>query len=158
KTMGKPVLKVNGRDIVTGRHRHTPDHTLPGALFGKVLRPPSYGAKLQSLDDSAAKAMPGVTVVREGEFAGIAAPDAQTAARALAALKAEWSGAAHPSSRELYRYLRENANGSLPTAKAVYEIAYIAHVPLEPRAALAEWKDGKLTVWTGTQRPFGVKG
>src|SRR5262249_51832248 len=41
--------------------------------------------------------------------------------------------------------------------KGTYTIAYIAHVPLEPRAAVAEWKDGKLTVWTGTQRPFGVK-
>ena len=35
---------------------------------------------------------------------------------------------------------------------------HIAHVPLEPRAAVAEWEDGKLTVWTGTQRPFGVRG
>ena len=38
-----------------------------------------------------------------------------------------------------------------------YTVAYIAHVPLEPRAAVAEWNDGKLTVWTGTQRPFGVR-
>jgi isoquinoline 1-oxidoreductase len=38
-----------------------------------------------------------------------------------------------------------------------YTVAYIAHAPLEPRAAVAEWKDGKLTVWTGTQRPFGVR-
>jgi isoquinoline 1-oxidoreductase len=43
------------------------------------------------------------------------------------------------------------------TVKANYTIAYIAHAPLEPRAAVAEWVDGKLTVWTGTQRPFGVK-
>ena len=43
-------------------------------------------------------------------------------------------------------------------AAATYTIAYIAHVPLEPRAALAEWEDDKLTVWTGTQRPFGVRG
>ena len=38
-----------------------------------------------------------------------------------------------------------------------YTVAYIAHAPLEPRAAVAEWTDGKLTVWTGTQRPFGVR-
>ena len=38
-----------------------------------------------------------------------------------------------------------------------YTVAYIAHAPLEPRAAVAEWKDGRLTVWTGTQRPFGVR-
>src|SRR5262249_60526617 len=42
--------------------------------------------------------------------------------------------------------------------QATYTIAYIAHAPLEPRAAVAEWQDGKLTVWTGTQRPFGVRG
>src|SRR5678815_2030569 len=40
---------------------------------------------------------------------------------------------------------------------STYTIAYIAHAPLEPRAAMAEWNDGKLTVWTGTQRPFGVR-
>src|SRR5581483_4348930 len=41
---------------------------------------------------------------------------------------------------------------------ATYTIAYIAHAPLEPRAAVAQWENGKLTVWTGTQRPFGVRG
>jgi isoquinoline 1-oxidoreductase len=43
------------------------------------------------------------------------------------------------------------------TFDASYKIPYIAHVPLEPRSAVAEWTDGKLTVWTGTQRPFGVR-
>ncbi|WP_460988877.1 molybdopterin cofactor-binding domain-containing protein, partial [Staphylococcus aureus] len=38
-----------------------------------------------------------------------------------------------------------------------YKIDYIAHVPLEPRAAIASWDNGKLTVYTGTQRPFGVR-
>jgi nicotinate dehydrogenase subunit B len=41
--------------------------------------------------------------------------------------------------------------------EASYRIPYIAHVPLEPRAAVAEWVGDKLTVWTGTQRPFGVR-
>ncbi len=41
--------------------------------------------------------------------------------------------------------------------EATYTVAYIAHAPLEPRAAVAEWKDGKLTVWTGTQRPFATR-
>ncbi len=43
------------------------------------------------------------------------------------------------------------------TFETTFRIPYIAHVPLEPRAAVAEWVDGKLTVWTGTQRPFGVR-
>ena len=38
-----------------------------------------------------------------------------------------------------------------------YTIAYIAHAPLEPRAGVAQWDNGQLTVWTGTQRPFGVR-
>src|SRR5207237_7681245 len=38
-----------------------------------------------------------------------------------------------------------------------YTVAYIAHAPLEPRAAVAEWNGDQLTVWTGTQRPFGVR-
>ncbi|HUJ71765.1 MAG TPA: molybdopterin cofactor-binding domain-containing protein, partial [Verrucomicrobiae bacterium] len=38
-----------------------------------------------------------------------------------------------------------------------YTVAYIAHTPLEPRAAVAQWEDDKLTVWTGSQRPFGVR-
>ena len=62
----------------------------PGMLYGKVLHPPSFGATLVSLDASAAEAMPGVKVVRDGDFVGVAAPDPDTAAKALAALKAQW--------------------------------------------------------------------
>ncbi|MBV9081555.1 MAG: xanthine dehydrogenase family protein molybdopterin-binding subunit, partial [Acidobacteriaceae bacterium] len=58
-----------------------------------------------------------------------------------------------------------NIQGSIETGlqtaskslKSSYTVAYIAHTPLEPRAALADWKNGSLTVWTGTQRPFGVR-
>ena len=61
---------------------------------------------------------------------------------------------------------RRQRSGSIETGlkaadvrlEQTYTIAYIAHAPLEPRAAVAEWEDGKLTVWTGTQRPFGVRG
>ena len=49
------------------------------------------------------------------------------------------------------------AAGADQTLKQTYTVAYIAHTPLEPRAALADWKEDKLTVWTGTQRPFGVR-
>jgi len=43
------------------------------------------------------------------------------------------------------------------TLEQTYTVAYIAHATLEPRAAVAQWNDNKLTVWTGTQRPFGVQ-
>jgi isoquinoline 1-oxidoreductase len=91
---------------------------------------------------------------------GVAAPDSETAEKALAALKAEWTPAAgQPSSSDVYPYFKQNAEGGAAAGEGLvtYTIAYIAHVPLEPRAAVAEWNEGKLTVWTGTQSPFGVR-
>jgi isoquinoline 1-oxidoreductase len=173
KVAGHAIPKVDGREFVTGHHRYSTDVKRPGMLYGKVLRPVAFGAQLTSLDDSAATQIPGVTVAREGEFAAVAAPDAETAGRALAALKAEWKSEPQPSDRDLFAYLRANAEagedrdarGSVDRGMAeaghkvaaTYTIAYIAHIPLEPRAAVAEWNGGKLTVWTGTQRPFGVR-
>ena len=46
---------------------------------------------------------------------------------------------------------------SKKTLRQTYHVAYVQHAPLEPRAAVAEWLDGKLTVWTGTQNPFGCR-
>ena len=173
---GRPLAKVDGRDFVTGRHQYTPDLRPEGVLCGKVLRPPAFGATLESLAVREAEAMPGVTVVRDGDFAGVTAPRLGDAERALAALHAEWKTTPQPSRAELYDYLKRNVEsggesapaheaGSVETALAqaahrleeTYTISYIAHAPLEPRSALAEWKDGKLTVWTGTQRPFAVR-
>jgi isoquinoline 1-oxidoreductase len=160
KVAGTSVPKVDARAIVTGAHRYTYDLKSPGMLHGKVLYPPSFGANLVSLDSAAAEAMPGVKVLREGDFVGVAAPDAETAERAVAALKAEWRElTAEASAHDVGQYFRRTAaNGAAPNpALETYTIAYIAHVPLEPRAALAEWDGDKLTVWTGTQRPFGVR-
>jgi isoquinoline 1-oxidoreductase len=170
---GHSIPKVDARELVTGKHRYTPDMKRPGMLHGKVLRPAAFGAKLASFDDSLARQISGVAVVREGDFAAVAAPDAESAGRALAALKAEWQSEPQPSDRELFAYLKANAEpgedrqsrGSVERGMAeadrklsqTYTVAYIAHVPLEPRAAMAEWNGDKLTVWTGTQRPFGVR-
>jgi nicotinate dehydrogenase subunit B len=160
KIAGTSLPKVNGREMVTGTHKYASDIKRSGMLYGKVLRPPQFGASLLSLDSSAAEAMPGVIVVRAGDFAGVAAPDAETAEKAVAALKAEWKPlVAEASSKDVHAYFKktseDSATSHLPLT--TYTVAYIAHVPLEPRAAVAEWKDGKLTVWTGTQRPFGVR-
>jgi nicotinate dehydrogenase subunit B len=94
----------------------------------------------------------------------------------LDAVKAEWKEEPQPSSKDLFEYLRNNAEGAdsderqelgnvdqaLTSAahrlQQTYTVSYIAHVPLEARAALAKWDGGNLTVWTGTQRPFGVRG
>ncbi len=172
--LGTSVPKINGREIVTGGTRYTSDLKLPGMLYGRVLRPERLNSTLVSLDSVAAEKIPGVTVVHDGAFAGVAAEKPYIAANALAALKAEWKSTPQSSSKTLFSDLKKNSSsegrsnndpGSVDKALAearqkldrTYTIAYIAHVPLEPRAAVADWKGDKLTVWTGTQRPFGVR-
>jgi isoquinoline 1-oxidoreductase len=170
---GKAIPKVDGRAFVTGRHQYTTDLRPAGLLYGRVLRPPSFGATLTSCDDSAAKAMTGVVVVRDGDFVGVAAPSAHEAQAALDAIHAQWKEVLQISNREIFSYLKQNAaaksedrfrkqKGSVEEGlasaahrlDATYTVAYIAHAPLEPRAAVAQWTHGKLTAWTGTQRPF----
>ena len=160
KAAGKSLPKVNGREMVTGAHKYAYDLKRPGMLHAKVLYPPQFGAALASLDASAAEAMPGVKVVHEGNFVAVAAPEPDTAAKALAALKAQWKPmTAEADSRSVFQYFKQTARDGAAKAENLtpYTIAYIAHVPLEPRAAVAEWEGDKVTVWTGTQRPFGVR-
>jgi isoquinoline 1-oxidoreductase subunit beta len=172
EVLGTSVARPNARDIVTGGHHYPSDMAQPGLLHGKVLRRPSYGAKLLTIDLGVVKDLDGVVVVRDGDFVGVTAPTAYLAQQAIETLadSAKWETAPHPSSNELFDYLREHARGGVPknpfadeVAKAAkslkqsYNVAYIQHVPMEPRAALADWQDGKLTVWTGSQNPFGVK-
>lgn len=176
---GKAGRKLDGVDYVTGRHRHASDISRPGMLFGRVLRPPTYDATLASADTSAAEAMPGVVIARHGSFLGVAAPDRLTADRAIASIRAEWSTPPQRSGAELFEYLREApvdeeyrqssralslASGDLAAGRAQadrelrtsYTVAYIAHAPLEPRSAVAEWDGDRLAVWMGSNRPFAA--
>ena len=158
KVAGTSVPKVDGRKFVTGAHRYSSDIRRDGMLFGKVLRSPAIDASLASVDTAAAAALTGVTVVRDKGFVGVIAPTQLEAERALAAIKAEWTVHSTASDRELFESLRPNRPAAAPGAvQSTYTVAYIAHAPLEPRAAVAEWTGDKLTVWTGTQRPFGVR-
>ena len=93
-------------------------------LYGKVLRPPSYGAKLTEIDLAPAKAIDGVVVVRDGDFVGVAAPNTHVAKRAIAELEktAKWEPAPHPSSAKLFDYLRERAKGGVPTNPLADEV------------------------------------
>ena len=177
KIAGTAIPKENGRDFVTGKHSYPSDISLPGMLYGKVLRPEGFNATLDSLDTTEAEKLPGVKVVRDGDFVGLVAPDAFAAEKAIRNIKAKWSVPPQPSNANLFEYLKntpeEGRGESGPqhvagsVAKAMescdvklsqqYTVQYIAHAPLEPRAAVAQWEGGKLTVWTGTQRPFGVR-
>lgn len=172
KVLGTSVARPNARDLVTGTHRYASDIKRPGMLRGKILRPPSYGAKLTSVDLALAKEMKDVVVVHDGDFIGVCAPTTFQAEQALAAIAktAKWESAPHPSSKEVYDYLRANVVGGVPknsftvqlaaakqTLRATYHTAYIQHAPMETRAAVAEWQAGRLTVWSGTQNPFGYR-
>jgi nicotinate dehydrogenase subunit B len=187
KIAGHSAAKVNGRAYVTGKHKYTSDMKRPGMLYGKVLRAPAFGATLISVETSGAESITGVTVVRDGDLVGVTAPDELLASRALQALKAEWKTSPQPSGKELFEEFKKqkgatpagqggqgqgqgrgNAATTVGSMKEgleasdtrlahTYTIAYIAHAPLEPRAAVAEWEGNNLTVWTGTQRPFGVR-
>lgn len=182
KILGTTVPKVNGADVVTGAAKYPSDIVRPGMLYGKILRPASFEARLQSIDLSPARAMEGVIVVHDGDFVGCAAKSTWLASRGMAAIAetAEWDRPRHPSSDELFDHLKRRASdqgtgrgrsrednwgnraaGFASSAKkidAAYTIAYIQHTPMEPRAAVAEWNDGKLTVWTGSQQPSRVQG
>ena len=90
----------------------------PGMLHAKVLYPPQFGATLVSLDASAAEAMPGVKVVHEGNFVAVAAPEPDTAAKAVAALKAEWKPVtAEADSRTVFQYFKQTAQGGAATSR-----------------------------------------
>jgi isoquinoline 1-oxidoreductase len=176
KIAGTAVPKAGGRAFVTGRHKYPSDIVRPGMLFGAVLRAEGFNAKPVSVDTTVAEKLPGVKVVRDGDFIGAVAPDAFTAHRAVGAISANWDVPHQPSNENIFEYLKstpeadepsrpEHAAGSVDEAmrgadvkvEERYTVQYIAHAPLEPRAAVAEWNEGKLTVWTGTQRPFGVR-
>jgi CO/xanthine dehydrogenase Mo-binding subunit len=190
KIAGASEPRVGAHDVVTGAPHYPSDMRQPGMLYGKVLRAPSIGATLSRMDAGQAASVPDAVVVHDGDFVGVAAPRTADAERALLAIQASWAPAPgpQPDARTIYDYLRRTrpvsagraggegygrggptVHGDVDAAlrsaahrlDRTYTVAYIAHVPLEPRAALAEWtsdaKGEKLTVWTGTQRPFGVK-
>ena len=178
QVIGTPVPRPNNPDIVTGAHRYPSDITRPNMLYGKILRSPSYGATLESIDLSQARAIEDIIVVHDGQFVGCAAPTSFLAEKALAALEktASWKTIPHPSNEDLFSHLKKNARtggrsrsndtGSVDKGLAdakkllseTYEVSYVQHAPMEPRAATAEWNDGSLTVFSGVDGPQRIQG
>src|SRR5205809_32647 len=172
---------VGRRDIpkkMTGGAAYVQDVRLPGMVFGRVVRPPSPGARLVSFDEAAVKRMPGVVaVVRDGDFLGVAAEREEQAIRAREALKksARWKESASlpPSGDALYEHLmtkakavdsvvneKTSATAAAParTMNATYTRAFQVHGSIGPSCAVAQWRDGKLTVWTHSQGVFPLRG
>ena len=176
----RPASSVawDGADAVTGRRAFVSDMAVPGMLIGRQLQPPVASAELRSADVSEARRIPGVTVVEAGDVVAVAASDVATADRAIAAITAEWAMPDVPPEAELVAHLRahpaagedwdppvDEAAGDVEAAfersdvrvEATYTTAYVAHVPLEGRSALATWAADRVTVWTATQTPFSTR-
>ncbi len=175
KIVGKPIERLDIPGKVTGGVAYVQDLRLPGMVHGRVVRPPQYGAKLQTIDEAAAKALPGIiAVVRDGSFLGVIAEREEQAIKASAALakSAKWAaGPALPDQAGIYDHLLSlpsedkvvnEKQGALPdgvkVVEATYRKPYTAHASIGPSCAVAEFKDGKMTVWTHSQGVYPLRG
>lgn len=173
KVMGTSPPRVDAADKVTGRAQYAGDVRRPGMLYARILRPPAHGASLRSVDVSKAKAFDGALLVEEGALVAALHRDPEMAERALALVRAEWDVPEPSFDRDsVHDYFVKHApegevkfsRGDVTARRegetvfeATYRTPYKAHGPMEPHAAVAEWMNGKLTVWAGTQSPFGLR-
>jgi isoquinoline 1-oxidoreductase len=174
RIMGKPLLRRDSRDKVTGRAHYTGDLRLPGMLYARILRAPAHGARLRKADTSAARRMDGVVVVEEPDLIAVlhALPD--VAEDALGAVRADFEPApSGPDDRTIYEVLEKapvepkvvGKKGDLAEGRAIsvrrcdrtYRTPYIAHAAMEPHTALAHVEGDRATVWASSQNPFGAR-
>ncbi len=181
--MGHDSARIDAIARVTGQATFSQDVQRPDMVFASILRPPTYGAKLDSVDTAIAEQMPGVVqVIHDGSLVAVLADSDEQAESALALIRADWTERDdHVSRWDLPTLLDESAHEPVTTQEAgdldegfraaehilesTYFIPYVSIAPMEPRAAVAEWdgpSDGgsdssQLTVWAGTQRPFGTR-
>ena len=177
-----PEQRIVGRSVprrdipakVTGGAAYVQDIRLPGMVHGRVVRPPRYGARLDNVDEAAAQTVPGIiSVVRDGSFLGVVTEREEQAVKARDALigSAKWSGGWElPDPARLHEQLmalpiqssvvsekQTSASPATQTLEATYTRPYMAHASIGPSCAVAEFKEGKLTVWTHSQGVFPLK-
>jgi nicotinate dehydrogenase subunit B len=175
KIVGRPIPRFDIPAKVTGGAAYVQDLRLPGMLHGRVVRPPRYGSKLDSVDEAAAKAMPGVVaVVRDGSFLGVVAEREEQAIKAREALRrsAKWTlGPELPDPGRIFEVIKSLPSkdatigvkhGAAPADarifEAVYTKPYMSHGSIGPSCSVAEFKDGTMTVWTHSQGVFPLRG
>ena len=175
RIVGKSVPRLDIPAKVTGGASYVQDIRMPGMAHGRVVRPPRAGSTLESVDEAAARKLPGViAVVRDGSFLGVVAEREEQAIKARDALikSAQWKlGPQLPDPATLYAHLKTlpskdevigvkqaPALASAPrTFEATYTKPYMAHASIGPSAALAELRDGTMTVWTHSQGVFPLR-
>ncbi len=170
--IGNPGLRrFDAAAKANGTQTFTIDVALPGLLVGMILHPPLFGAKPLSVNDAAARAIPGVTdVVTISRGVVVLARDTWSAIKGRDALVVQWdeSGAEKRGSAELmaeYRALAEkpgtvadqrgtvNFTGAAKVIEATYEFPYLAHAALEPLNAVVRKDGDRLEIWGGHQMP-----
>jgi nicotinate dehydrogenase subunit B len=174
KIVGKSVPRFDIPAKVTGGVAYVQDLRLPGMVHGRVVRPPRYGAKLDSVDEAAAKAIPGViAVVRDGSFLGVVAEREEQAIKAREALRAgaKWTpGPELPDPAHIFDVIKSlpskdatigvkqgTVSADARVLEAVYTKPYMSHGSIGPSCSVAELKDDKLTVWTHSQGVFPLR-
>lgn len=172
--MGKPVLRLDSIEKVTGRAKFTGDLREPGMLYARILRPPAHGAKLIGVDTSGAKNIEGTRIVQEDDLIAVLHEDPELAENALRMIRARWEKPeATVDENSIFDHLlRVAPEGEVVSeggvlaegermAKTViantYLDGYVAHAPIETHTALAKVEGNRATIWASTQNPFGVK-
>jgi len=176
KIVGQSIPRYDIPPKITGQFTYIQDFKTPGMLHGRVVRPPAMGASLQSVDENSVKDIPGVVkVVRQGNFLGVVAESEWGAIQASRKLKASWSAwDGLPEQSKMWEYVRAtkvnkddvtsnvgNAEQALQQAakriNATYNFAIHSHASMGPSAAVADFKDGKLTCWSASQAPHDLR-
>ena len=174
QVIGTSPARKDGLDKVTGKAQYAGDKLIAGMLHAAILRPPAHGAKLKSVDTTAAEKVPGAQVVKDGELIAVLHERPDIAAAARDKIKAEFENPpAGPDHQTIFDHIQKTApeprvvaqTGDLKEGERLaglvveetYLNSYVAHAPIETHSATAQFEDGKLTVWASTQAPFMVQ-
>jgi isoquinoline 1-oxidoreductase len=174
KVMGKPHLRRDAKEKVTGKAQYAGDIRLHGMLYAKILKPPAHGAKLKGVDTTAVEKMKGIRVIRDGDLIAVLHEHPDEAEKALAEIKAQFlvpktgiddknifdhlmKKTPHPSIASSGGDLKTGEERSTTIVEETYLNSYVSHAPIEPRTAVAKVKGNKATVWASTQGPFRVQ-
>jgi len=172
--VGKSYKHADARVKVTGEAKYAGDLKLPGMVFARILRPPSHGAKLSTVDVSEAEKVQGTQVVRDGDFIAVLNENRDRADGAIVKIKAEYIfNELKVNDKNLYDRMvgadsKVNviksegdleAGGKLSDRifESEFHDPYLAHASIETHSALAKLEGDKLTVWASTQSPFGLQ-
>jgi isoquinoline 1-oxidoreductase beta subunit len=163
KVIGRPTTRLDARDLVTGKAKYALDLAVPGALPAVVRRPPTIGGTVVSVDDSAARAMPGVVAVAAIPT-GVAVV-AETFGQAIAAtdaLKVTWGKGPvdQLSDEDIRRNLRAATlplgplSSLTPHIDAEFDFAFVPHAPMETNSAVADVRPDRAEIWAGLKTPI----